>query len=80
MGAALVKPGLMNIKKIFDYSAYGGAPLLGVQGVSMVCHGSSKALAVENAITNAVSCVEHGFIAALTQDVAAYKNKIIENN
>lgn len=80
LGAALVKPGLMNIKKLFDYSAYGGAPLLGVQGVSMVCHGSSKALAIENAITNAVSCVEHGFIAALTQDVAAYKNKIIENN
>ncbi|MDO4542475.1 MAG: phosphate acyltransferase PlsX [Bacillota bacterium] len=73
LGAALVKPGLSNLKKLFDYSAYGGAPLLGVKGVSMVCHGSSKALAIENAITGAVSCVEHGFIEALAQDVAAYK-------
>lgn len=76
IGAALIKPGLKNIKKLMDYSAYGGAPLLGVKGVSLVCHGSSKALAVENAVTNAASCVEHGFIEALTEDIAAYRSSI----
>lgn len=75
LGAALVKPGLMNIKKLFDYSAYGGAPLLGVKGVSMICHGSSKAQAIENAIINAVSCVEQNFVAALAADVETYKSK-----
>lgn len=73
IGAALVKPGLKNIAKKFDYSNYGGAPLLGVKGVSLVCHGSSKAKAVENAVYNAVSFVEQNFVDALTADVAAYQ-------
>lgn len=72
IGAALVKPGLKNIAKKFDYSNYGGAPLLGVKGVSLVCHGSSKAKAVENAVYNAVSFVEQNFVSALSADVAAY--------
>ena len=72
IGAALVKPGLKNIAQRFDYSNYGGAPLLGVNGVSLVCHGSSKATAVENAIYNAASFVKQNFIEELTNDIAAY--------
>ena len=33
-----------------DYSEYGGAPLLGVKGVSIICHGRSNANAIKNAI------------------------------
>ena len=33
-----------------DYSEYGGAPLLGVKGVCIICHGSSNANAIRNAI------------------------------
>jgi glycerol-3-phosphate acyltransferase PlsX len=73
LGAALVKPGLKNIAKKFDYSNYGGAPLLGVNGISLVCHGSSKANAVEHAIYNAVSFVNQNFVGALTADVTTYK-------
>lgn len=72
IGAALVKPGLKNIAKKFDYSNYGGAPLLGVNGVSLVCHGSSKAMAVENAVYQAASFVRQNFVGSLADDIAAY--------
>ena len=41
----------------FDYSRVGGAPLLGVEGISIVCHGSSKREAVYNGIKTARDCV-----------------------
>jgi len=39
-----------DFRKRVDYSEYGGAPLLGVKGVSIICHGRSNANAVKNAI------------------------------
>ncbi len=42
----------------FDYSAYGGAPLLGVKGISIISHGSSSPRAIKNAIGVAVRAVE----------------------
>lgn len=41
-----------------DSSVYGGAPLLGVRGVSMICHGNSRPRAIKNAITAAVKAVD----------------------
>ncbi len=79
IGAALVKPGLKNIAKRFDYSNYGGMPLLGIKGISIVCHGSSKAAAVVSAIKGAVSFVEQDFIDALAKDVAAYQQMKKQN-
>src|SRR3954469_11641488 len=49
-GAMLARPAFRNIKKRLDYSEYGGAPLLGVQKVVLIGHGSSNARAVRNAI------------------------------
>lgn len=45
-----LKPGFDRLKARFDYERYGGAPLLGVRGVSIVTHGRAKARMVENAI------------------------------
>jgi len=45
-----LKPGFDRMKARFDYERYGGAPLLGVKGVSIVTHGRAKARMVENAI------------------------------
>ena len=53
--------GRAEIKELFrilDYSEYGGAPLLGVRGVSIICHGASTANAINNAIRVAVQSVE----------------------
>ncbi len=44
--------------RMLDYSQYGGAPLLGVKGVSIICHGSSNANAIRHAIRVAVHSVE----------------------
>ncbi len=53
IGAAFLGPKLKDLKKQFDYSSYGGAPILGVDGLVFKIHGSSSASAVENAIIKA---------------------------
>ncbi len=50
LGAALLLPQLRALKKKLDYAEYGGAPLLGVNGVCIKSHGSSKARAIHTAI------------------------------
>lgn len=50
IGGKLLKPALMSLRKRMDYSEYGGAPLLGVKGGCIVCHGRSNAKAIKNAI------------------------------
>lgn len=51
VGAALAKPKLKAAVKDFDASNYGGAPLLGINGLVAKVHGNSKALEVKNAVT-----------------------------
>jgi len=50
LGTALIKPALDDFKRRLDYSETGGAPLLGVKGVCLICHGSSNTNAVKNAV------------------------------
>lgn len=69
IGAALVLPGLKNIKKMLDYAEVGGAPLLGVKGVSIICHGSSKKRAIQNAIRVARDCVSGKFIERIEESI-----------
>lgn len=49
-GAFILKTAFDDLKKSMDYSEYGGAPLLGVNGGCIVCHGRSNAKAIKNAI------------------------------
>ena len=50
IGALLAKTAFEGLKKRMDYSEYGGAPLLGVKGGCIVCHGRSNAKAIKNAV------------------------------
>ena len=50
LGAALAKGAFEDFRRRVDYSEYGGAPLLGVKGVCLICHGRSNANAIKNAI------------------------------
>ena len=50
IGYALSKEAYKDFKKRVDYAEFGGAPLLGVKGVSIICHGRSNANAMKNAI------------------------------
>lgn len=69
LGAALLMPGLKNIKKMMDYAEVGGAPLLGVKGVSIICHGSSKARAIQNAVRIGRDCVAGRFITQVEESI-----------
>lgn len=50
VGALLASAAFMSLKKKMDYTEYGGAPLLGVDGRCIICHGISNAKAIKNAI------------------------------
>jgi glycerol-3-phosphate acyltransferase PlsX len=50
IGFVLSRAAYVDFKKRLDYSEYGGAPLLGVRGVCIICHGRSNANAIKNAI------------------------------
>ena len=60
LGGILALPALRRYKKKLDYAEYGGAPLLGVKGISIIGHGRSNAHAVKNAIRAALTAHQHG--------------------
>lgn len=49
---------LRKLKRRIDYAEFGGAPLLGVNGITMICHGRSSAKAIKNAIRRAKGMAE----------------------
>lgn len=64
--AAVLRPGLRQLARRLDYSEYGGAPFLGVQGAVIKCHGSSYARAIDNGIRVACEFVRGGGLARLS--------------
>ena len=67
---ALLLPYLLKFKKKLDYSEYGGAPLLGLNGVCIIGHGRSKARAVASAVRAAKEAVNGGVVAAIRDRLA----------
>ena len=59
LGAMLARPAFDALKKEIDYSEYGGAPLLGVDGQCIISHGSSNGVAIKNAIHRAEEFVKY---------------------
>jgi glycerol-3-phosphate acyltransferase PlsX len=60
LAAAVLRPGMRELKHRLDPDAYGGAPLLGVDGVCIIGHGSSNAAAVRSAIRVSAQAVRAG--------------------
>lgn len=58
LGYLLLRPAFGRFQKRVDYAEYGGAPLLGVNGVSIICHGRSSARAIKNAVRVAAECAQ----------------------
>jgi glycerol-3-phosphate acyltransferase PlsX len=69
LGFLLLRPSLRAIRKKIDYSEYGGAPLLGVNGISIICHGSSSAKAIRNAVRVAKECVEKNVVQHISDSI-----------
>ncbi len=68
IGYFLARPVFKQFKKQVDYAEYGGAPLLGINGTGIICHGKSSSVAIKNAILVAEQIVQ-----------AEVNNKIIES-
>jgi len=67
VGSAFLKSNLLRIKKRLDHAEHGGALLLGVNGICVIGHGSSKSLSVVSALRLAHSAVNHGVMDNLNQ-------------
>jgi glycerol-3-phosphate acyltransferase PlsX len=70
-GLLLLAPTLKRIARRMDYAEYGGAPLLGVDGVVVIAHGRSNAKAIKNAVRQAKQAVEGDMLAAIKAGLAS---------
>ena len=68
--AAGLRPAFRAIRRRLSYEEYGGVPLLGVNGVCIVAHGRSTALAMQNAIRAGAQCVELRLVERIRERVA----------
>lgn len=69
LSALMVKEGLTEFKKKMDYSEFGGAPLMGVNGAVIKAHGSSNAKAIKNAVRQAKTFAEQEVVNAIAESI-----------
>ena len=62
IGAQMLQPALEEIKNRYDYEEHGGTPLLGVDGISIVCHGASTSKSIMNSIVLAQKSINKNLI------------------
>lgn len=77
LGAALLKDKFKDLKTEFDYSEYGGAPILGVKGPVVKMHGASEANAVKNTIIKAIPFAEENVVEIIQNSVLDIEEIII---
>jgi glycerol-3-phosphate acyltransferase PlsX len=79
LGALLSQQSFKRLKKRLDYSEYGGAPLLGLHGVSIICHGRSSSNAIKNAIRVAKEFAENQVNSKLESELNQINNSSKRN-
>jgi glycerol-3-phosphate acyltransferase PlsX len=75
VGYVLSRQAYADFKKRLDYSEYGGAPLLGLRGCAIICHGSSNANAIKNAVRVAKEFSERAINARIEEELAAIHHR-----
>ena len=75
IGALLVKPALKKTLKGFDASQYGGAPLLGLKGLVVKCHGNSKETEFKNSIIQCISFKEQRISERIGENLTVAEEK-----
>jgi len=76
LGAKLAEGAFKSIRKKTNYEEYGGMPLLGVNGICIIAHGASSALAIKNAIRAATESITHEINPQIVREVQSYNEKI----
>ncbi len=79
LGALLSMDSFRRLKKRLDYSEYGGAPLIGLRGVCIICHGRSSGNAIKNAIRVAKEFVENKVNERLQAELSQISAQSLEN-
>jgi phosphate acyltransferase len=79
LGGLLAQPAFRRFKKSIDYKEYGGAPLLGMDGVSIISHGRSTAVAIKNAVRASLRCVKGDMNGILKEKIRNY-GQVIDTN
>jgi glycerol-3-phosphate acyltransferase PlsX len=69
MGGMLIRPGVRQLRAKIDWREFGGAPLLGIDGVAVVAHGRSDARAIKNAIRVARDAVQNQLVGKIRAEV-----------
>jgi glycerol-3-phosphate acyltransferase PlsX len=72
LGAFLARESFRTIKDKTNYEEYGGSPLLGVNGICIIAHGSSSSLAIKNALRVAAESIEHQVNPHIIEEVQRY--------
>ncbi|MFH1278874.1 MAG: phosphate acyltransferase PlsX [Candidatus Eisenbacteria bacterium] len=78
LGAGLLKPSLMHLKDQLSYEEYGGAPLLGVDGICIICHGRSSSRAIANAVRTASRFVKYDINREIGKRLESYDEVTVE--
>ncbi len=80
IGYFLARKAFKSFRKRVDYAEYGGAPLLGINGVGIICHGKSSSHAIKNAILEAAEMVKRNINRDILESLAASNNAVqLEN-
>lgn len=80
LGGLLIKPALRKLKKRLDPAEYGGALLLGIRAPFVICHGSSKAKAITNAIHVAMEFADQDVVHIIADKIAESQKRNGESN
>jgi glycerol-3-phosphate acyltransferase PlsX len=73
MAGLILKPGLRRLKRKADSSEYGGAAMLGVDGLVIKCHGASNATAVKSSVRLARHALKNRLVQAITTEISIGK-------
>ena len=73
LGAVLVKRAYKRLMKKVDYSEYGGAPLLGINGLGIICHGGSNSKAIKNALWLAWEYIHNNLNERISEELSRSK-------
>jgi glycerol-3-phosphate acyltransferase PlsX len=77
LGYLFVRGAFSRFKKIVDYAEYGGAPLLGINGVGMICHGGSNVKAIKNAVRFAHEYARSGMTEHVSEKLS--ENSVVNS-
>ena len=79
VGAQMIQPALEEIRNKYDYEEHGGTPLLGVNGISIVCHGSSSSKAFMNSILLAQKSINENLIDDISKGINDHLEPLSES-